>query len=43
MLAFINGLSEMGIVARFRAEEDVVWRKKMCAYVYTQLVHKIAE
>lgn len=43
MLAFINGLSsEMGIVARFHAEEGCGMEKEN-VYVYTQLVHKTAE
>lgn len=36
MLAFINGLSEMGIVARFRAEEGCGMEKEnVCVCVHT--------
>ena len=44
ILPFINRLSEMGIVARFQAQEGCgMERENVCMCVYTQLVHKAAE
>lgn len=43
-MPFINSLSEMGIVARFQAEEGCgTERENVCVCVCTQLVHKTAE
>lgn len=43
-MPFINRLSEMGIVARFQAQEGCgMERENVCMCVYTQLVHKAAE